>query len=77
MSKSKKPAADRSIEKLALEWRADGDHVALLFGLKVWMAFESAAQAKGMTAQEMITRAVVHTLGRVVFDGTNTESGRA
>jgi hypothetical protein len=77
MSKSKNPAADRPVEKLTLEWRAGGDHVALLFGPKLWMAFESAAQAKGMTAQDMITRAVVYTLGTVVFDGTNSETGNA
>jgi hypothetical protein len=76
MSKSKNPAAGMP-PKLTLEWRAGEDHVALLFAPETWLAFESAAEGKGMTAQEMITRAVVHTLGTVVFDGTSSETGRA
>ncbi len=77
MTKSKNPAAGKPIRKLTLEWVANKEHVALLFGPEIWIAFESAAGAKGMTAQEMITRAIVYTLGAVVFDGTNSETGHA
>jgi hypothetical protein len=77
MTKSKTSAADTPKKKLTLEWRAGEDHVALLFARETWITFESVAQDKGTTAQEMIIRAVVHTLGAVVFDGTSSETGHA
>ena len=77
MTESKISAADTPIKKVTLEWVADEDYVALLFAKETWIAFESAARDKGTTAQEMIVRAVVHTLGTVVFDRANSETGHA
>jgi hypothetical protein len=63
-------AADRSNDrKLTLEWvqQPDGSR-ALVFDAKTWAVFERAADAKGKTAQHVISAAVAECVGTILMD---------
>ncbi|MCP3385954.1 hypothetical protein NLM31_36760 [Bradyrhizobium sp. CCGUVB4N] len=74
---TKKHTSSPGIPKLTLEWAVVGDQLALLFTKETWVFFEAAAQAKGMAAQEMVVRAVVQSLGQIVYDAAASEAGHA
>lgn len=57
---------------LNLEWKVvDRDHIALLFDKPTFLAFQTAAEAHGLEATDMIGQALARLLGPVI--GTRSE----